>query len=262
MLGFVSQSFRAGQRPVTIVTDPNILPNLQVWYNADLSNTTNFNTAPANGDDISQWKDRSAFGHNLNKSGNASVKPNWISSQAGVGNTYGVVRFNGTSESLDINPISWMQSQTGFSLFVVAKASTVGVTTRTICATNTGGFQISHNGSNWRVEAGGCSGVSTVTGTGDTSRYNLYSLIFDGSGVGNTSRLKFRYNKIPETLTYTGTAATITSASASTFYVGVGSLGNAGYFTGDIAEMIMFTRTLNSSEIGGVESYMTAHWNL
>ncbi len=260
MLGFVSQSFKAGKRPVTVVSNPDVLPNLQVWYNADLSNTTNFNVAPTDGQDISQWKDRSAFGHNANKSGNAAVKPKWTANQSGVGNTLGVLRFDGIDESLTINPIAWMQSLSGFSLFVVAKATTVGVTSRTISATNTGGFQISHNGSNWRVEAGGCSGVSTVTGVGDTSRYNIYSLIFDGSGIGNTSRLKFRYNKTPRTLTYTGTAASITSASASTFFIGVGS--GTDYFTGDIAEMIMFTRALNSSEIGGVESYMTAHWNL
>lgn len=262
MFGFVSRAFSAGTRPVTIISDPNILPNLQVWYNADLGTTLNFNQNYVSGDDISQWKDRSAFGHNLNQSGNNAVKPNWIANQSGVGNTLGVVRFNGTSESLNINPISWMQSQTGFSLFVVARASTVGVTTRTISATNTGGFQISHNTSNWRVEAAGCSGVSTVTGVGDTSRFNIYSLIFDGSGIGNTGRLKFRYNKIPQTLTYVGTANTITSSVATHFYVGVGSAGNSQYFSGDIAEMIMFTRTLNSSEIGGVESYMTAHWNL
>jgi len=261
MFGLASQSYRVGQRPIT-VTDPNFLPSLQVWYNADLGTTVNFNVTLANNDDVGQWKDRSAFGHNLNKSGNASVKPNWIANQAGVGNTLGVVRFNGTSESLDINPIPWLQSLGGFSLFVVARASSVGVSARTICATNTGGFQITHNGSNWRVEAGNCSGVSTVTGVGDTSRFNVYSLIFDGVGVGNTARLKFRYNKIPQTLTYTGIANSITSASASTFYVGVGTLGNSRFFSGDIAEIIMFTRALNSSEIGGVESYMTSHWNL
>ena len=261
MFGLASQSYRVGMRPGAI-TNPNVLPNLQVWYNADTDGSPNFNKINGDGGDVSQWSDLSAFGHNLNQSGNNSVKPNWYANQAGVGNTLGVVRFNGTSESLNINPISWMQSLTGFSLFVVAKATTVGVTTRTISSTNTGGFQISHNTSNWRVEAGSCSGVSTVTGVGDTSRFNIYSLLFDGSGIGNTTRLKFRYNKIPQTLTYTGTANTITSASASTFYVGVGSLGNSQYFSGDIAEMIMFTRTLNSSEIGGVESYMTAHWNL
>ncbi len=49
MLGFVSQSFKAGKRPVTVVSNPDVLPNLQVWYNADLSNTTNFNVAPTDG---------------------------------------------------------------------------------------------------------------------------------------------------------------------------------------------------------------------
>ena len=262
MFGLAGQSYRVGQRPGSI-SSPDFLPNLEVWYNADIANATNFgNNIPVNGGDVSPWKDRAAGSKDLNKSGNNSVKPNWYANQAGVGNTFGVIRFNGTSESLDINPITWMQSLSGFSLFVVAKASTVGISSRTICSTNTGGFQISHNSSNWRVEAGGCSGVSTVTGVGDTSKFNIYSLIFDGTGVGNTGRLKFRYNKVPQTLTYTGTAATITSASASTFYVGVGSLGNSQYFNGDIAEIIMFKRAINSSEAGGVESYLTSHWNL
>lgn len=258
MFGLASQSYRVGQRSPT-VTNPNTLPSLQIWYNADIANTTNFNTAPTDGSDISQWKDRSAFGNNLNKSGNNTVKPNWYANQSGIGNTLGIIRFNGSSESLDINPVSWLQSLTGFSLFIVAKATTVGVTSRTICSTDVGGFKIS-NSTNWSVGAAGCVGVSTVTGVGDTSKFNIYSLIFDGSGIGNTSRLKFRYNKVPQTLTYTGTAATITSASAATFYVGVGS--GTDFFTGDIGEIIMFTRAVNSSEIGGVESYMTAHWNL
>jgi hypothetical protein len=261
MFGLAGQSYRVGQRPGA-VTDPNQLPTLQVWYNADLSNTTNFNVAPTDGQDISQWKDRSAFGHNLNKSGNAAVKPKWTANQAGLGNTLGVIRFDGIDESLTINPIAWMQSLTGFTLFVVARASTVGVTTRTICSTDTGGFQISHNGSNWRVEAGGCSGISTITGVGDTSKFNIYSLIFNGAGIGNTARLKFRYNRSEYPLSYVGTANSITSASASTFYVGVGSAGNSQWFTGDIAEMIMFTRRLSASEIGGVEEYMKTHWNL
>ena len=76
MFNTFKSSFMAGHRP-GVVTDPTKLVNLQVWYNADISNTTNFNAAPANGGDISQWKDRSGTGHNANQSGNASVKPNW-----------------------------------------------------------------------------------------------------------------------------------------------------------------------------------------
>ena len=102
MYNTFSSSFRAGRRP-GVITNPTVLPNLQIWYNADVSNATNFNVAPASGDDISQWKDRSGTGHNANQSGNASVKPNWISS---VQNGYGIVRYNGSSESLNINPVS------------------------------------------------------------------------------------------------------------------------------------------------------------
>ena len=61
MFNTFSSSFRAGRRP-GIIKDPTVLVNLQVWYNADVSNTTNFNVAPANGADISQWKDRSEIG--------------------------------------------------------------------------------------------------------------------------------------------------------------------------------------------------------
>lgn len=262
MFGLASQSYRVGQR-LGAITSVTTLPNLQIWYNADIVGTTNFGTGTTiDGDVVSQWKDRSGTGHDLNKAGGNSVKPKWRANQSGVGNTLGVVRFNGSTESLDINPIAWMQSLTGFSLFVVGKGTTVGSAVRTICNTNTGGFQISHNRSNWTVQAGGGVGISTITGIGDTSKFNIFALIYDGTGIGNTGKLKFRYNKSEKSLTYVGIVSTITSASASTFYVGVGQTGNADFFAGDIAEIIMFTRTLNSSEIGGVESYMTAHWNL
>jgi hypothetical protein len=258
MFGFSSKSFGIGSRPPS-VSDPKFLPNLQIWYNADLGNTTNFNTVLSSGDAISQWKDRSVFENNLNKIGNASVKPKWTANQAGPGNTLGVIRFDGVDESLNINPVPWIQSLTGFSLFIVAKAPNVGVTTRSLCSTDMGEFRIS-NRTNWSVTAGGCTGVSTVTGVGDTTKFNIYTLIFDGSGIGNAGRLKFRYNKVPKSLTYTGTASTITNASAAAFNVGVGSVTD--YFSGDIGEIIMFTRVVNSSEVAGVESYLTSHWNL
>ena len=263
MFGLAGQSYRVGQRPGA-VTNPTQLPTLQVWYNADIDGSPNFNKTNGNGGTVGQWLDRSAFGHNLNPQGGKNQNaPRWYANRLGVGNTLGIVSFTGSNnESLSINPVSWLQSLSGFSLFIVAKASAVGISSRTMTSTDVGGFRISHNTSNWTIQAAGCLGVSTVTGVADTSKYNIYSLIFDGSGIGNTSRLKFRYNKVPQVLTYTGTANTITSASANTFYVGVGSAGNTEYFTGDIAEIIMFTRAVNSSEIGGIEQYMTSHWNL
>lgn len=95
MFSGFSASFRAGQRPfIPLVISKTAL---QVWYNGDISNTTNFNVAPTSGGDISQWKDISGTGHNMNQSGNASVKPQWYPN---VLNGLGVVRFNGIGREL------------------------------------------------------------------------------------------------------------------------------------------------------------------
>ena len=145
MYGTMSGHFELGRIPGVISNISNI-PNNVVWYDASLSNVTNFNTAPANGDDLSQWKDKSGTGHNANQSGNASVKPNWYSN---VQNGYGVIRFNGTSESLNINPITFMQSQSQFTMFVVAKATSLSGN-RSLVSTDTSGYRIYYNGSNYQ----------------------------------------------------------------------------------------------------------------
>lgn len=255
MFNSFSSSFRAGRRP-GIVKDPTVLVNLQVWYNADISNTTNFNTAPANGDDISQWKDRSGTGHNANQSGNASVKPNWY---ANILNGLGVVRFNGTSESLSINPIAFMQSLPGFTMMVVAKSSSLAAASD-LTSSDVGGFRIFHNGTNWGVSTSGGTGTSTVAG--DTTKFHIYTQVFDGTATGNDARLKFRYDGAGQAMTWSGTVGATTSATAGAFYVGSNSTGSAGWFNGDVAELLMFTRTLNTSELIAVESYLKYHWAL
>lgn len=265
MFGIASQSYRVGMRPAGIgtalIASPNSISGIQGWYNADLGTSAsgNFNQNLLSGDDIGQWKDRSGLGHNLNQSGNATVKPNWYSNQAGIGSTLGAVRFNGTSESLDINPVPWLQSLGGCSVFIVARPTTVGVTTRTICSTNAGEFKIS-NSTNWRVATANCTGVSTITGVGDTTKFNIIGLVFDGAGIGNSGRLRFRYNKIERTLSYTGTASTITSASGTDFFVGVGS--GTDFFTGDIAELVLYNKALSKNEIYQIENYLGTHWNI
>lgn len=258
MFGSFNQSFRVGQRPfiplVIATTD------LQIWYNADKSNTTNFNVALSNGADISQWKDISGTGHNLNQSGNASNKPQWYSN---VLNGLGVVRFNGigqgTTESLNINPISWMRSLSGFTMFVIASARTTG-TAQVVTTTDTSGFKVFHNGSYWGVAANGGSFLSTAPVV--AGQFDILSFVFDGTKADNAGRLRFRHNRKWEAGTYTGTVGTTTSPTSNYFYLGVNETNNGGYFQGDIAEVLMFTRTLTESELQNVENYITAHWKV
>lgn len=255
MFNTFSSTFMAGHRP-GVITDPTKLVNLQVWYNADVSNTTNFGTAPANGGDVTAWKDRSGTGHDCNQSGNASVKPNWYSN---VQNGLGVLRFNGSSEAMNINPIAFMQSLSGFTMMVVAKSSSLAAAFD-LTSSDVGGFRIFHNGTNWGVSTSGGTGTSTATG--ETTKFHIYTQVFDGTAADNDSRLKFRLDGTQQTLSWSGTVGTTTSASAARFYLAVDSTGAAKYFNGDIGELLMFTRTLNTNELLATEAYLKYHWAL
>lgn len=256
MFGTFSGHLQLGRLP-GLVANITTIPNNVVWYESSLGTTTNFNVALTSGDDISQWKDKSGTGHNANQSGNASVKPNWYSN---VQNGYGTIRFNGSSESLNINPIAFMQSQSAFTMFVVAKASSLSGN-RALVGTDTSGYRIYFNGTNYQVAT--ASGTGTTTITGDTTKFHIFTLVFDGTATGNANRLKFRYDEQDAALNFGATTVgTATSATASNFYIGVDNTGAAGFWQGDIGSIIVYTRALNSNEVIGVEGYLSNFWGI
>lgn len=228
-----------------------------VWLNADLGNVTNFGSTLTDGATVTTWKDVYTGSHDGNKSGNASVKPVWKSN---IQNGYGVVRFDGVNDSLNINPVNapspGLQSIPGFGLFVVARMSSI-VGTRPLTSTDTGGFRILYDGTNWTSTAAGGTGTSTITG--DTTKFHLYSLLFDGTQTGNSNRLKFRYDGTEQVLNFGATTVgTATSPTASYFYTGEDNANN--FFAGDVAELVLYSRKVNATEIASIEQYMKTHW--
>lgn len=256
MYGTFSGHFELGRIPGAI-SDISTVPNNVVWYDASAGNTTNFNVTMTNGDDVSQWKDKSGTGHNANISGNASVKPNWYSN---VQNGYGVIRFNGTSESLNINPITFMQSQSQFTMFVVAKASSLSGN-RALVGTDTSGYRIYFNGTNYQVSTASGTGTSSITG--DTTKFHIFVLKFDGTATGNANRLQFRYDEQDVALNFGVTSVgTATSGTSNYFYIGTDNIGAAGWWQGDMGSIIVYTRALTTNEILGIEAYLSNFWGI
>lgn len=243
-------SFFSGVRPGAI-TNPNVLPNLQVWY--DATDATQFTPSnPTDNSTFTQWSDKSAFAHNANPSGGATVRPTY---QTNEQNGYAVVRFDGTNDNLTINPATWAANLSGYTIYAVAKlTNTTG--TRTLISSDQNGQKIYWNGTHWAVAQGGAVGTSTATA--DTTKFFIFGLIFDGSQTGNANRLRLRLGETETALTFTGTVPATTSASTSV--LNVGWYNNSEYFAGDVGELIYFSRTLNTSEIGGVESYLSNKW--
>ena len=85
-----------------------------------------------------------------------------------------------------------------------------------------------------------------------SSLWQNVALVFDGSGVDNSARLKAYINGIQQNLTYTGTIPT-TSGSGNTLYIGntgpfAGSNSNL-FSTGNIGSFLSYNRALTAQEI-------------
>lgn len=249
--------------------DPNTLPSLSLWYNASSSATTingvstnNFQGAVVNGTDISSWIDLQNIAGPSNVNGGTGKTPSYV---IPIQNSLGSVFYNSAaSENLDINPTAWSQNLSGFTVYVVARPTSFPGTIFPLIVTGTTNFGIWWNGTNWSIGQS-AGNLGTVTLTNDTTKFHIYSLIFDGTQTGNANRLKFRYDRVQETLTFTGTIGTSTGSINYWFFGGnnrnVGATQGT-FMNGYIGEVLMWTRAINANEINQVENYIKTKWNV
>lgn len=244
------------------ITTPEQILGLQLWYDASINNTINFDPAPSAGGLVQRWVDKLGNGRNADQSVN-SRKPTW---QANQQNGQGALLFDGSTDILTLNPIgSWALSQAGVTMFVVVKATTLSGE-RNICQTNTNGYNY-YWSTNWGVEFGGGQAISTVPG--DTTSFHILTAIFDGTKTDaditlqNNLRLRFRYDGVQQALTFNTNVNSTTSPTATGLNVGAdGSVGGANFFAGYLGEMIIYTQTLTANQILTVESFLQNKWGL
>lgn len=157
---------------------------------------------------------------------------------------------------MNINPVSWI-SGSGFTILMVAKASS-NININPMTSTNMDGLKIFHSGSLWGVKSSGGTGMSSISV--DTGSFHTFAFIYDGTQSTNATKLKFRYDRQDYNLTFSGTVGSSILAGTNQFNIGYDSSGS--YFNGDIAELTLFSRTLQSYEISNVENYLKSHWGL
>lgn len=245
--------------PEAIIADSNT--TLQSYY--DGSDGNEFTPSnPSDGTTFTQWSDKSNYAHNANPIGGATTRPTYETNEQ---NGLSVVRFDGTNDGLSINPYSELASSTGVTVFVVSKMAeeTVSVNNldpRVFSTNVANGLALYYNSTNNLWTVAGSSGIGESTQTNESTLFKIHTLIYDGTQTGNANRLKYRYNGVQNTLTFTGTVGTTTSASINTLYIG--NNNSANYWKGDIGELLIFSRTLTGTEITNVENYLTTKWGL
>lgn len=231
----------------------NTLVALESWY--DGSDGTSFvPNNPADGATFTQWTDKSAFAHNANPIGGATTRASY---QTNEQNTLSVVRFDG-NDGLDINPYASLASAPALTVFAVMKMTSTTGNPR-IFSTNSGAteFYYDTTAGKFVAEAAGGIGTSTVS---NAAGFHTHVFAFDGSQTTNAASLKYRYDKTDITLSFTGTVGDTLGASNTTLYIG--NNNGANFYTGDIAEFLIFTHVLTATEIANVENYLSNKWGL
>lgn len=240
------------------VSNPNQIPSLNLWYDASAATATNFNPVPTNGGVVTAWVDRLGNGRDANQA-NVNKKPIWRANQQ---NGLGTIQFDGTNDDFTLNPIAWALSLPGQTTYVVFKLAAT-TDQMHLQSTNTNGFAFFNNGGFWAAETAG--GLATSDAAVTTTGYHYIGQILDGTQtdanvtVQNNLRLRVRLDGVQRSLTFSTNVGTATSGAANTLYVAADDAGS-NYLNGYIGEILIWTRTLSTSEIAQVESYLSSKW--
>lgn len=234
--------------------DGGSITDLEIWYDgADQS--TIIPTGVADEDPINQWNDKSGLAHNLNFSG-GNNKPSYESSD--TQNGYGYVQF-ADGDLMSINPLSSLSGATAYTVFVIARTTDLTTNATQILTSTENGelsIQIQSNGrADFKV---GTQTAVTVDGVVGLNEWNIFTLVYNG-----TNSIIGRVNEgiiAGGTVEFTTSVAGPATMDAGTTYFYVGGDQTGGSFIGDIGEVILFKKALNSTEYANIENYLSTKW--
>lgn len=243
---------------------PTDISDCELWL--DANQITGLN----DGDSVTTWSDESGNSHDATQS-TAGYKPTYETNEI---NSLPTVRFDGTDDFLTLGtalgkPANW-------TVFVVMNTSSTSPTAQTLIGSaassgnsNTIWGQIAIS-NNW---LGSSPQGSMIYNFGEDPGSASYG--YTTSGVVNISTnycLSARYtsgNNYVElfeggdskSLTKVSTLATASSGTVYDFSIGrLGEITGSN-FVGDIAEVIIYSKSLTDTELGQVETYIDNKYN-
>jgi hypothetical protein len=220
---------------------PSSISNLSLWLRADagISQTAG---------SVSQWNDQSGAGNNCSQSTSANRPFQVLSVPELNGNS--AIRFDGTNDLLNGTTIPNLNNSS-FTIFIVANGESQASSIASLFSVNTAsnGFYFTRRPSTNKF--GMFNNGTNVNSVGNFPGSGYIYRMLTGVKTLNTSFV-FRSNPIQDFNSVTSGA---TVAFTNTNYQ-IGAGNSANFFKGDIAEIIIYTQALSSTEISQVERYL------
>ncbi|MDO8429607.1 MAG: LamG domain-containing protein, partial [Candidatus Daviesbacteria bacterium] len=233
------------------IVQPTSFNGLKVWYLANAQDSSDDST-------LGSLFDSSGNNYTTTQ-GTAANKPTF---KTNIINSLPIVRFDGTNDSFNATSYSAFMNTSNFSFFAVAKTN----------VSNDGGNHTilgrnhSASGGAWDfgIATNGKVNISTWNGSGTqtqvkgatalgTSSFYIISATDDG-----TTRTIY----LNGTQDNSGTGTTINDTISTPVTVGVAHGGSAELWNGDIAEVILYNRSLSSTERQTIETYLSNKYNI
>jgi hypothetical protein len=166
---------------------------------------------------------------------------------------YGSFYLNGTDAYVLSNAIPQNNNASAitWSVWVKRNASNSLMTFMQYSASNSDiGLELWSNGAIYFEIGNGGNTIGELSN--NSASWQNVAMVFDGSGVDNSARLKAYINGIQQNLTYTGTIPT-TSGSGNTLFIGnTGPYSGANsnlFSAGNFSSFLSYNRALTAQEI-------------
>ncbi|MBS1954390.1 MAG: chitobiase/beta-hexosaminidase C-terminal domain-containing protein [Cyanobacteria bacterium SZAS-4] len=217
---------------------------LVTWLKSDYGVTTS-------GSNVTNWTDFSGLGNSASQA-TSTKQPTFVTNAV---NGFPALSFDGTSDYMQLP--SGMAGFAGATIYIVANPTTItlarrlldfgsGVTNNNnltvsefVSGANKGSSLVSYNGSTSSI-------VSSTTGL-TASTFQVLEYLQNGSNVGTLFT--------NGTQTATGTVTNINNVTRSTNVIGA-ACNNNDWFSGSIAEILVYNTALSSTDRGNVQTYL------
>jgi hypothetical protein len=212
----------------------------------------------ADSDPVGKWSDQSGNGYHLTMAG--ANRPLY---RTNILNSYPVIRFDGVNDYLEnTSALSNIASASGYVLFVVFKTTNISTDSHAGAWTNNQIFGSTGTGHGFGM------GLQSTGPTFFPYSYNngerWQGITFNSASYGIASvrmvngQILSSYNT-----SYVTTSAAGNNVSDLTKGVRLGTNGDpatSGYFTGDIAEVLVFNSSLTDAEFQRILAYLNAKY--
>jgi type II secretory pathway pseudopilin PulG len=242
--------------------NPISVPGLQAWY--DANDTSGNKSVVADGTSVATWTDKSGNSRNAVAGGNATLKS---TSGTPFVNNKPALYFNAASNNYyNMGSINYM-SGTNFSIFAVAAPPNNVTSSLFLSSYPTSGGCGSDNCLHFGLNSYGLNQRTFFTGlyNDDVATpsfvFNSYTpIMWNYSLNTNSSIAKTIYIRSADGRTATGKSY-ITNTLASNINGQIGQLWNQGtYYTGYIAEILIYTGVLTKDQNKAIEGYLARKW--